>query len=198
MIVNSSGFIKKFGLFLYIFKIIGILCRPLKFNLISRFKGFYYFKNYTINLGTNVIINTPFFNSSVGKNVSIYSNSIFEFGSNSKFIVGKNSTLSYGVLVSCMEKIQIGDDTQIGEYTSIRDTTHDYSELGVAMKYNADISKGIFIGNNVWIGRGCIILPGTIIEDGVVVGANSVVKGVLKRNCIYVGVPIEFIKSRLK
>jgi acetyltransferase-like isoleucine patch superfamily enzyme len=197
MIINAIGFIKKFGYSLFILKIINVLYRPFRFNFISRFKGFYYFKTFTINLGTNVNINTPFFKSSVGENVSIYSNSIFEFGSNSKFIIGNNSLLSYGVLLSCMQKIQIGDNTQIGEYTSIRDTTHDYTELGKPMKYNPDISKDIIIGNNVWIGRGCIILPGTNIEDGVVVGANSVVKGHLPANNIYAGAPVKYIKSRV-
>jgi acetyltransferase-like isoleucine patch superfamily enzyme len=38
-------------------------------------------------------------------------------------------------------------------------------------------------------------MPGAIIEYGVVVGANSIVKGVLKTNNIYAGNPIREITS---
>jgi acetyltransferase-like isoleucine patch superfamily enzyme len=64
------------------------------------------------------------------------------------------------------------------------------------MKYAADISEEISIGNDVWIGRGCIIFTGTMIADGVVVAANSVVKGKLERNGIYGGIPAKLIKFR--
>ena len=190
------SFINKFNFFYLIIKLINIFFRRFNLKLFSKFKSYYYFNTFDINLGTNVVINTPFFENKVGKNVIIYSNTIFEFGVNSKFYLGNNSLLSYGVLISCRKKISIGNDTQIGEYTSIRDTTHDYSELGLPMKYNPDISKEVIIGNNVWIGRGCIILPGSIIEDGVVIGANSVVKGHLKADKIYAGTPVKFIKYR--
>ena len=64
------------------------------------------------------------------------------------------------------------------------------------MKYNKDISKEIIIGNNVWIGRNCLIQPGSIILDGTVVGANSIVKGIIGPNQIYVGSPLKAIKNR--
>jgi acetyltransferase-like isoleucine patch superfamily enzyme len=189
--LNENNFYDSIRKIIYFFK-----TKLLFFKIYKKIKFFLYTKKFNINIGKNVIINGLINNISLGKNISIYDNVIFEFGNKSKFQIGNNSLLSYGVLVSCFNKIIIGNDTQIGEYTSIRDTTHDYSELGVPMKYNPDISKEIIIGNNVWIGRGCIILPGTIIEDGVVVGANSVIKGHLKENLIYAGSPIRLIKLR--
>jgi acetyltransferase-like isoleucine patch superfamily enzyme len=178
-------------------KIICFLFKSLLFfKMYKKFKFFIHFKKWNIHIGRNVIINGFINNISLGKNISIYDNVIFEFGNKSKFQIGNNSLLSFGVLVSCFNKINIGNETQIGEYTSIRDTTHDHSEFGVPMKYNPDISKEIIIGNNVWIGRGCIVMPGTIIEDGVVVGANSIVKGRLVKDSIYAGSPIKIIKKR--
>ena len=105
---------------------------------------------------------------------------------------------SYGVIFSCREKIIIGDDVQVGEYSSIRDSTHCYDKFDKPMKYSPDNTIPIIIGNNVWIGSRCLILPGCVIEEGVVVAANSVVKGKLERNGIYGGTPAKFIKSRLQ
>ncbi len=84
----------------------------------------------------------------------------------------------------------------IGEYSSIRDTTHQHNIMDIPMMFAEDISTPVNIGNNVWIGRGCLILPGTVIEEGVVIAANSVVKGTLSSNSIYGGNPAKFIKKR--
>ena len=84
----------------------------------------------------------------------------------------------------------------IGEYTSIRDFTHNHNLSLITMNKSKDIISSIIIGNNVWIGRGCIIMPGANIEDGVVIGANSVVKGHFKKESIYAGSPIKLLKTR--
>lgn len=67
------------------------------------------------------------------------------------------------------------------------------------MMLNQDFSKTIVIGNNVWIGKNCLIMPGCVIEEVVVVnGANSLVNGTLKKDFIYAGNPMKEIKQRPK
>lgn len=178
-------------------KLIYSIRREFRCSFLRSLKAWFYFKNARITLGTNIKISGLPIQICIGKDVVFYDNSIFEFGANSKFSIGDHTTLSYGVVLCCNTQIVIGDNVQIGEYTSIRDTTHNYKEYGKPMKLNADISSPIIIGNNVWIGRGCIILPGTVIEDGVVVGANSVVKGILVKDGIYAGSPCRLIKMRI-
>lgn len=180
----------------FIRKIILFTRDKYSFRIFRKIKSYYHFKRSDVHLGRNVRISGLCANISVGANVEIYSNTIFEFGPYSKLTIGNNTLFSYGVLLAVTEEIKIGDNVQIGEYTSIRDSTHRHDVLDKPMKLVADICKPIIIGNDVWIGRGCIIFPGTIIEDGVVVGANSVIKGVLSKNCIYVGSPCKLVKSR--
>ena len=132
----------------------------------------------------------------IGKNWTIYNDCNFEFSENADLSIGSNVIFSYGVVFCCNHKIFIGNDVQIGEYTSIRDTTHSYADLNVPIKYQNDSSKTIIIKDNVWIGRGCIIMPGTIINRGVVIGANSIVKGILEENSVYAGSPLRLIKKR--
>ena len=164
--------------------------------LFLNLKGLYYFKNNSIKLRHGVKIYGLSMDIRVGNNIEIFDNAIFEFGSASIVRIGDNFILSYGGIFCCQKKITIGNDVQIGEYTSIRDTTHSHSRKFDSMRFANDSSLEILIGNNVWIGRGCIILPGTIIEDGVVVGANSIIKGILKSNWIYAGNPLKPIKLR--
>jgi acetyltransferase-like isoleucine patch superfamily enzyme len=58
-----------------------------------------------------------------------------------------------------------------------------------------DVVKPISVGDNVFIGYGSIILPGTRIGSNVVVGARSVVSGVIPDNVVIAGVPARVIKS---
>lgn len=57
---------------------------------------------------------------------------------------------------------------------------------------NADVN----IGRHVIVGSGSVILPGVILEDGVAVGALSLVTRSCKKFCIYSGVPVKRIKER--
>ena len=57
-------------------------------------------------------------------------------------------------------------------------------------------SGDIIIGNDVWIGYGAVILSGTTIPDGCVVGAMSVVKGKFEPYDIIVGNPGKAVKKR--
>lgn len=77
--------------------------------------------------------------------------------------------------------------------------THD-GAVSVIRKFDTkykdiDLIKSITIGNNVFIGWGAIILPGTVIGNNVIIGAGSVVKGELLDNSIYAGVPAKYISS---
>lgn len=185
---NINDFIRK-----CIFKLL-----QLKSTYTTRFfKKIYYFKNSHIILGRNVRTEgfTP--DIQVGNKTNIYDNCIFVISShNAKLSIGVHCVLSYGVLVACHEEISIGDNVLIGEYSSIRDTTHNYSDLSVPMMFSGDSSKKISIHSDVWIGRGCIILPGTTIQKGAVIGANSVVSGNIESYGIYAGSPARLIKKR--
>lgn len=170
----------------------------MRFNLFRKLKAYFYFNNPNVLLGSNVVVSGICKSVKIGKCNNYYSNTIFEFGHDSEFSSGDNVILSYGVLVSCVKSIRIGNYVQIGEFTSIRDTTHNYSgDPTSPIMGSPDISKPIIIGDNVWIGRSCLICEGSIIEEGVIVGAHSVVKGVLEKDGIYAGSPAKFIKKRI-
>jgi len=57
-------------------------------------------------------------------------------------------------------------------------------------------SLPITIGNDVWIGRRVIILPGVVIGDGCVIGAGAVVTKSLPPYSVAVGNPARIVKNR--
>jgi acetyltransferase-like isoleucine patch superfamily enzyme len=111
------------------------------------------------------------------------------FGKNCKFLTKNFGSEAY--------LIYIGDDFYSS--SNVRFITHDGSVNVLRNLYdkykNIDLFAPIIIGNNVFIGNGVTILPGTTIEDNVIIGAGSIVKGVLKANSVYAGVPTKYISS---
>lgn len=113
---------------------------------------------------------------------------------NGQFTIGEKSHLgAYCHANVCHGNITIGDHVAIGPHCSLIAYSNDYEsgKLVTEVRKQEDIS----IGNNVFIGANCVVLPGTIIKDNVVVGANSLVKGTLESNSIYVGTPCRVIKT---
>ena len=56
----------------------------------------------------------------------------------------------------------------------------------------------VILGRHVIVGSGTVILPGSILEDGVAVGALSLIKGCCREFGIYSGIPAKRISERKK
>lgn len=108
--------------------------------------------------------------------------------------IGAHSHLgSYCYVNALRGRLSIGEHVAIGPGTRIFTHSNHY-EKG---KYvtEAHLTGDITIGNNVFIGANCSILPGSLIGDHVIVGAGTVVKGVLESDSIYAGAPCRLIRS---
>lgn len=90
--------------------------------------------------------------------------------------------------------VSIGDDTLIS--SEVLFITHDGSTW-VARQEHPKINRfgRIDIGSNCFIGARVILLPGTRIGDGSIVGAGSVVKGEIAPGVVVAGVPARVVCS---
>lgn len=61
---------------------------------------------------------------------------------------------------------------------------------------NMPFKGNTVIGNDVWIGQNAVILPGVKIEDGAIIGANSVVGTKVAPYTIVAGNPAKVIRKR--
>lgn len=115
-------------------------------------------RNCAGRVGHQVIVESPF-HCDYGYNISI-GNSV---------VIGKGCTMNDA------GRIQIGDNCIIGPnvsmYTIELSTNPEHRRSG----HGAQLSKGIIIGSDCWIGGGVIIMPGKDIGRGSIVRAGSVV-----------------------
>lgn len=89
--------------------------------------------------------------------------------------------------------ITVGNNVMIGPNVTICTAAHpiDPEMRREALQYNVPV----VIGNNVWIGAGCIILPGVTIGENSVIGAGSVVTKEIPANVVAVGSPCRVMRA---
>ena len=154
---------------------------------------------------------------SIGENVlisdkaSIYSPQNIELGNNVR--------IDDFVILSVSANLKIGDYSHIGCYTSIigggdvvledsgrvsiYSSNDDYTGLKmtnpmVPSEYTGVKSGPVLIKKHTIIGCNCVVLPNTILNEGVSVGSLSLLNGEYEEFSVYTGVPAKKIRNRQK
>jgi acetyltransferase-like isoleucine patch superfamily enzyme len=119
---------------------------------------------------------------------------------NCSVFINESATLEVGNIfvnskanISCFEKIVIGDNSLISEDVIIRDSdNHTICYPGYVQ------TKGVEIGNKVFIGMRATILKGVRIGDGAIIAAGAVVNDNVPDNCLAGGVPAKILKHDVR
>jgi len=118
-----------------------------------------------------------------------------------KIQIGNRFSASDRLHISCIEKIEIGDDCLFGSGVYISDHNHGvYTGRQHSAPAQPPVDRelqsmgAVHIGSRVWIGDNVVIVGPLTIGDGAVIGANSVVKKDVPGNVIAAGMPVQVIK----
>jgi virginiamycin A acetyltransferase len=119
-------------------------------------------------------------------------------GGMSDLVIGANSYINPGTVIYTGNGINIGKGVLIAANCTLAPVNHEYrsKNMTILMQGFMPSKGGIIIEDDVWIGANSVILDGTVIRKGAVVGANSVVRGELNEYGIYVGNPLKLIGRR--
>ena len=145
-------------------------------------------------IGANFIMNNRESSNPIGR---FHSCSII-VAKEGNLVIGNNVGMSSTAIV-CHNKIEIGDNVNLGGNVVIYDT--DFHSLNHIKRLNRESdtqdtkTKPVKIGNNVFIGAHSTILKGVFIGDNSVIGACSVVTKNVPENEIWGGNPAKFIKK---
>ena len=130
-----------------------------------------------------------------------------------KIIFGKNISISYGAYISPIEltvgdncwignncflcgKVKIGSNVMIGPNVSIPGAEHNYDEPNIPMIEQGLSIKGTVIEDDVWIGANSVILDGVRIGKGSIIAAGSIITKDVLENSIMMGTPAKLKKKR--
>lgn len=109
--------------------------------------------------------------------------------------IGNNSAVGQFTQFGAAGGIEIGTDVIMGSYISFHSENHNFKDNTKLIREQGVTSKGIKIGNNVWVGAKATFLDGCVVGNNSVVAAGAVVNGIYPDNSIIGGIPAKVIKS---
>ena len=161
-------------------------------------------------------------NIQFGNNVTIENDCIIDGYASNKLIFGDNVKIGSYSLVTCTSHfskfgkglkigsnsaigrfsefgaaggIEVGSDVIMGSYISFHSENHNFNDSSKLIRAQGVTSKGIKIGNNVWVGAKVTFLDGCEVGNNSVVAAGAVVNSIYPDNSIIGGVPAKLIKN---
>jgi acetyltransferase-like isoleucine patch superfamily enzyme len=117
--------------------------------------------------------------------------------SDGPLIIGARVSIGTGCFIHAgAAGVSIGDDSLISPNVSIVGSNYRYDRLDIPIRQQGEITKGVSIGKDVWIGVGCAILDGARIGDHAIIAPNAVVAGHVAERVIASGNPAKPIFTR--
>lgn len=110
-------------------------------------------------------------------------------------VMGSNSAVGDFTHFGAPGGISIGNDVIMGSYVSFHSENHNFSDSSMLIRDQGVNSKGIILGNNIWVGAKVTFLDGCEVGDNSVVAAGAVVNGKYPAHSIIGGVPAKVIKT---
>ena len=135
----------------------------------------------------------------IGRGVHIHQDCIIETGQGGTLFIGEDTHIQPRCQFSAYKgSIQIGRWVQIAPNCAFYPYDHGFSSEELIKNQALKTQGGISIGDDAWLGVGVVVLDGSKIGNGAVVGAGSVVKSLIPDNAIAVGAPARVIRFRKK
>jgi acetyltransferase-like isoleucine patch superfamily enzyme len=91
--------------------------------------------------------------------------------------------------------VRIGDDVMFGPEVMITASSYRFND-GQPVTDQAMDEADVVIGNDVWLGARAMLMPGTRIGDGAIIGTHSVVRGEIPAMAIAAGSPARVVGRR--
>jgi len=129
------------------------------------------------------------FGAQLGRSVHVYPSA--KIWAPWNLVMGDYSCLSEQVDCYTVEKISIGKNSTVSQYSFLCTASHDYNDESMPL-----VAAPITIGCNVWITADVFVGPGVTIGDGVVITARSTVTNDIPPWKIARGTPAVPVKSR--
>ena len=104
--------------------------------------------------------------------------------------IGDRTFVNQGAVLHAELSVTIGSRVLIGDHTAVCDTDFHEVAPGAGVR-----TAPVVVGDDVWLARGVVVLPGATIGEGTVVAAGSVVRGELPPWVVAAGSPARPVRE---
>lgn len=140
-----------------------------------------------------------------GSRIAIGENSVIDSfvkvkpaGGSGDLIIGNNTTINSGCVLYTGNGIYIGSNVAIAANCVLAPVNHQCKKRNQPIREQGFMPSkgGIVIEDDVWIGAGVVLLDGSVLRRGCVVGALSLVRGEVPAYSIQAGNPLRLLSWR--
>lgn len=111
--------------------------------------------------------------------------------------LGRRCAVGHRAELECWHaKLTIGSNVRIAAEAYIVTSFHSHRRTDIPIIEQGYEHRDVEIGDDVWIGRRAIILPGVRIGRGAIVGAGAVVTKDVAADTVVGGVPARWLRNR--
>jgi virginiamycin A acetyltransferase len=113
-------------------------------------------------------------------------------------IIGRGSVINSGVVIYTGNGVDIGADVLVAANCTFAPVDHEFIARAERIRNQGfrPTRGGIRVGDDSWIGAGCVLLDGAHLGRGCVVGALSLVSGALDEYSLARGRPARVTGTR--
>ncbi|MCI5133593.1 MAG: acyltransferase [Candidatus Electrothrix sp. AW2] len=119
-------------------------------------------------------------------------------GGTGDILIGSNVFINSGCVLYSGNGIVIGDNTAVAANCVFAPVNHAFNDRNQLIREQRfkESKGGIIIEEDVWVGAGSVLLDGSVLRKGCVIGAMSLVRGEVSAYSIQVGNPLRVIGQR--
>jgi len=133
----------------------------------------------------------------IGSHSGIYHGTFFELGASAEVEIG-DYTAIVGAIISTSARVSIGSYVFVAHEVVIADSiaaAPPGARRSSAVATTEPSAGAIVISDDVWIGARAIILGGTTVGRGSIVGAGAVVRGAIPPRSVVAGNPAQVVAT---
>lgn len=104
--------------------------------------------------------------------------------------IADRTFINQGASLVASHLIEVGPDVRIGDFAAVYDTDHHPVD-----QLTPTTIAPVRIEQNAWLGRGAIVLPGSVIGAHAVVAAGAVVRGTVPARTLVAGNPARPVRD---
>ena len=119
-------------------------------------------------------------------------------GGSGDIVIGESCVFNSGCVLYSGNGITVGNAVSVAANCVFAPTNHQFDDPDTYIQAQGfrPSKGGIVIEDDVWLGAGCVILDGAHIGKGSVIGAMTLVRGVVPPYSIAAGNPMQIVGSR--
>jgi len=119
--------------------------------------------------------------------------------SSGSIAIGKRTSINQYAIINGEGGVTIGDSVMVAAFVGMFAGNHNFDDIAIPISEQGTNTRGgIRIEDDVWIGSHAVILDGVRIGRGSVIGAGAVVTRDVPPYSVMMGVPAQWVRSRMK